>query len=417
MALFCQRYWAEPFPIVHFEDGSQRALELDELPLCPPEITDYKPSGDGKSPLAKVREWVEIIDAKTGKKALRETNTMPQWAGSCWYYLRFCDPHNDVEAWAKTKEKYWCPVDMYVGGVEHAVLHLLYSRFWHKVLYDCNLVSYPEPFKTLRNQGIIVARSYKNSQNHYVSPSDVREQNGKFFHRQTGEELNSQIDKMSKSKLNGISPDEIVEEFGADSLRLYEMFMGPLEKEKIWNTDAVTGCRRFLVRFYDMVASPKITDEDSEEALKLGHRLVHGVGKDIEALLFNTAIAKMMEFMNDFTKLPAYSKSVATMAVQCLSSFAPHLAEELWELLGHKESLSYRPFPKADEKYLQDDSVIYVVQVNGKLRGRFELPKDQSQESIIKAAKEHSGIQRHLDGATIQKVVFVPNKLLNFVLN
>jgi leucyl-tRNA synthetase len=411
-----QRYWAEPFPIMHFEDGTKRALDLDELPLLPPELTDYKPSGDGKSPLAKVKNWVEIVDPKTGKKAFRETNTMPQWAGSCWYYLRFLDPHNTEEAWNKGIEKYWMSVDLYVGGVEHAVLHLLYSRFWHKVLYDCGLVSGLEPFKSLRNQGIIVARSYLDSQNAYVSPDDVIEKSGKYYHKLTHEQLKSQIDKMSKSKLNGVSPDEIIEDFGSDSLRMYEMFMGPLEKEKIWNTEAVTGCRRFLTRFYDMITSEKVSTEESEDANKLGFRLVDGVTKDIENLQFNTAIAKMMEFMNDFTKLEVYPKNVLKMAIQVLMPFAPHMAEEAWEILGVKEALSYYPYPEVDSKYLEDALITYVVQINGKLRGRFELPKSQPQEVVLASAKNNPLIMKHLDGQDVEKVIFVPNKLLNLVV-
>ncbi len=411
-----QRYWGEPFPILHFEDGSRRVLDIDELPLMLPSVTNYKPSGDGQSPLSKVDDWVNIKDPKTGKKAKRETNTMPNWAGSCWYYLRFCDPHNDKQAWSPEAEKYWGSVDMYVGGVEHAVLHLLYARFWHKVLFDCGYVTSPEPFKTLRNQGLMVARSYQNSSGSYIAPEDVIEKEGKYYLRQTGEELRSQIDKMSKSKLNGVSPDEIIDEYGTDALRLYEMFLGPLEKEKVWSTDAVSGCKRFLTRFYDMATSDKLTDQESEEATKLGHRLIHGVEKDIQTLQFNTAIAKMMEFINDFTKLSAYPRSVIKMATQALMPFAPHLAEEIWEMLGCKESLSYAPYPTVDEKYLQDAVVTYVVQVNGKVRGKFDLPKDETQEVILTAAKKNPLIAKYLDGQTVQKVVFVPNKLLNIVL-
>lgn len=410
-----QRYWGEPFPILHLEDGTKRVLGVDELPLCPPEVDNYAPSGDGQSPLSKVQNWIEIVDPKTGKKALRESNTMPQWAGSCWYYLRFCDPHNANEAWSQEAENYWMPVDLYVGGVEHAVLHLLYARFWHKVLYDCGLVKTLEPFQCLRNQGLIVSRSYQKQDGVYVPPEDVQEKNGVYTLRSTGEEIRSQVEKMSKSKLNGISPDEVIDEFGADSLRLYEMFMGPLEKEKIWNTDAVSGCRRFLNRFYDMVTADKVTDENSEEALKLGHRLIHGVIKDIEALQFNTAIAKMMEFINEFTKLPAYPRPVLKWAVQALMPFAPHIAEELWQILGAKEILMDQPYPEVESRYLEDDTVTYVVQVNGKVRGRFELPKDQPEQRILEAAKHHPVIQKHIDGMEVQKVVFVPNKLLNIV--
>lgn len=412
-----QRYWGEPFPILHFEDGTKRVLGLDELPLTPPQMSDFKPTGDGQSPLARMRQWVEIVDSKTGKKALRETNTMPQWAGSCWYYLRFCDPHNDQAAWSKDAEKYWMSVDMYVGGVEHAVLHLLYARFWHKVLYDCGLVSTLEPFQSLRNQGIIVARSYQKESGVYVDPADVIEKNGAYFLKSSGEPLKSQVEKMSKSKLNGVTPDDIIEEFGADALRLYEMFMGPLEKEKIWNTDAVNGCKRFLTRFYDMATSDKVTDIDSPEAFKLGHRLAAGTYKDYEALQFNTAIAKLMEFINEFTKLPAYPRSVIKMATQVLMPMAPHLAEEVWEILGCKEPLSYHPFPVANEHYLHDETITYVIQVNGRVRGRFELPKDQLESEVLAAAKQNSAILRFLDGQTIQKVVFVPNKLLNIVVS
>jgi leucyl-tRNA synthetase len=411
-----QRYWGEPFPILKLADGTIRVLEEDELPLLPPEVLNYKPTSDGQSPLAQVTDWVNTTDPKTGLPAQRETNIMPQWAGSCWYYLRFCDPHNDQQAWSPEAEKYWLPVDMYVGGVEHAVLHLMYARFWHKVLYDCGLVHTLEPFKTLRNQGLIVARSYHTESRVYVDPENVIERQGKFFHKQTGEELVSQVEKMSKSKLNGISPDDIIQEFGADALRMYEMFMGPLEKEKVWNTDAVSGCRRFLNRFHDMVFSDKITDQSSEEALKLGHRLIHGVKNDLEGLQFNTAIAKMMEFMNEFTKLSHYPREVVKMAIQALAPFAPHMAEETWQYLKFKESLSYLPFPSINEAYLEDSVITYVVQINGKLRGRFDLPKDQTQEIVLEAAKKNSNVASYIEGKTIQKVIFVPNKLLNLVI-
>lgn len=411
-----QRYWGEPFPILHFEDGTKRALGLDELPLCPPEMTDFKPTGDGKSPLEKEKSWVSIVDSVTGKKALRETNTMPQWAGSCWYYLRFIDPHNDQAAWDKELERYWMPVDLYVGGVEHAVLHLLYARFWHKVLYDSGLVSTLEPFQSLRNQGLLTARSYQRSNNLYVPPEQVIEKEGKYFDRTTNEELRSQIDKMSKSKLNGVSPDEVIEEFGADSLRLYELFMGPLEKEKVWNTESVTGCRRFLNRFYEMATSDKLTEEESEEASKITHRMVHGVKADIEGMQFNTAIAKMMEFINDFTKLNAYPKKCVEMAIQALAPFAPHIAEELWEIQGRRDLLSQASFPVADPKYLSDASSIYVVQINGKVRGKFEYPVGTSEDEVLLAAKQNAQIQKHLDGKTIEKVIFVPNKILNIVV-
>ncbi|MFA6915884.1 MAG: leucine--tRNA ligase [Parachlamydiales bacterium] len=411
-----QRYWGEPFPILHFADGTKRVLDLDELPLCPPELSNYAPSPEGLSPLGRAKEWVDITDQKTGKQAKRDLNTMPQWAGSCWYYLRFCDPTNDEEAWSPASVKKWLPVDLYIGGVEHAVLHLLYSRFWHKVLYDCGLVPTKEPFKCLRNPGMVTARSFQLSTGAYVEPVDTREENGEFFHVKTGEKLRSQIDKMSKSKLNGVTPDEIIEEFGADSLRLYEMFMGPLEKEKIWNTDAVNGCYRFLNRFYDMATSSKITDQEDPEAMRIVHKAVHGIEKDIQDLQFNTAIAKMMEFINEFTRLSAYPKKGISMMVQVLMPFAPHMAEELWESLGNKTTVSLEAFPEVDPSLLHESSATYVVQVNGKVRARFDMPIDLSQEEVMKLALDNSSVQKFIDGKDIQKVVFVPNRLLNLVV-
>jgi leucyl-tRNA synthetase len=409
-----QRYWGEPMPILHFEDGTMRTLELDELPLTPPHLEDFKPHSSGQSPLAKERSWVELTDPKTGRKALRETNTMPQWAGSCWYYLRFCDPQNKEAAWSPDADKYWMPVDLYVGGVEHAVLHLLYSRFWHKVLFDSGLVHTSEPFATLRNQGLVTARSFKLPQGGYIDPSIVQENNGSFFSLQ-GEELIVQMEKMSKSKLNGVSPDEIIEEFGADALRLYEMFMGPFDREKVWNTDAVTGCRRFLNRFFDMVHSDKVTDTSSHEASKLAHRLVHLVTEEVETLQFNTAIAHMMEFINNFIPLSSYPRSCLKMAVQMLYPFAPHIAEELWQALGEKHSITYAPIPPIDPTYLIDDIATYVIQINGKLRARFERPKDQTEDQILSHIRQLPELQKFLEGE-ILKTVFVPNKLLNIVL-
>ncbi|MGE3953717.1 MAG: leucine--tRNA ligase [Parachlamydiales bacterium] len=408
-----QRYWGEPMPLLHLSDGTIRPLELDELPLLPPEVESYKPSSDAQSPLASVPGWVNTTDPISGKPARRETNTMPQWAGSCWYYLRFCDPHNDEAICDDGAQRYWLPVDLYVGGAEHAVLHLLYARFWHKVLYDLGVVHTKEPFPRLFNQGMVTARSYKKSGGLYVSPDDVVERGGEHFHKETNEKLESQIEKMSKSKLNVVNPDEIIEDFGADSLRLYEMFMGPLDREKIWQTDSVNGCRRFLARFYELATSA--TDTENRDATRLAHRLVHAVENAIETLHFNVAIAKLMEFVNALSKLESPPKSALKLATQALAPFAPHLAEEIWELLGQSPSITHAPWPTVDPHHLVDETVTYVVQVNGKLRGRFDLPKDEDEETIVSLAKEDPNISRHLTG-TIQKVIFVPNRLLNFVI-
>jgi len=410
-----QRYWGEPIPILHFEDGSQRILELDELPLLPPQLDDYKPAADGQSALSKVPTWVNIKDRKTGKKAKRETNTMPQWAGSCWYYLRFADPHNEKQAWSKKAENYWLNVDLYVGGAEHAVLHLMYARFWHKVLYDLDLVSTNEPFQKYRYQGVVTAPAYKLSGGGYLHPEDVVKKEEAYYSKLTNEPVEKIIEKMSKSKLNGVSPNEIIDEFGADALRLYEMFMGPFDREKIWNTDAVNGCKRFLNRFYDLVVSSKLTEENSEEAYKLSHRLVNYVVTDIENMQFNTAIAHMMEFINDFIKLDKYPKEALLMSVQMLYPFAPHIAEEMWQRLGKRESLTYHPLPKVNKAYLVDDQVTFVIQINGKVRDRMDLPKGTDKDKLLELAKGQKNVIKYLDKEII-KTIFVPDKLLNIVV-
>ncbi len=408
-----QRYWGEPIPILHFQDGSKRALDIDELPLMPPQMVDFMPTGDGSSPLAKVPEWVHIIDPKTGKTATRETNTMPQWAGSCWYYLRFCDPHNDKAAWDHRCEKYWLPVDLYIGGAEHATSHLLYSRFWHKVLFDCGFVSTPEPFLSLRNQGLVVARSYKDRHGKYISSEEVVEKGGVYFNTQSGEVLTSQIEKMSKSKLNGVPPDELIQQFGADAFRLAVTFIGPLEKEKVWNLDVVTGCRRFLSRAFDMVTSHKVEECEDVADMKLVHRLVAKARQDIEALQFHTVIAKMMEFVNETAPLARYPKRAMEWFVQVLALFAPHLGEELWRHLGHTGSIVEAPFPEPDAALLIDHVVTYVIQVDGKVRGRIELPKDQPEDEVVRAALAHPNVAKFLDGKRIGKTIVVPNKLLS----
>jgi leucyl-tRNA synthetase len=410
-----QRYWGEPFPMLHLEDGTIRLLGEDELPLMPPEVEDFKPSSTGESPLAKVIDWVEIEDPLTGQKAKRETHTMPQWAGSCWYYLRFCDPQNEKAAWDKENEKYWMPVDLYVGGAEHAVLHLLYARFWHKVLYDLGYVSTKEPFQKLLNQGLVVSRSYQRKEGGYVSSEEVSKEGERYVHWESGEELKSQIEKMSKSKLNGVSPDEVIEEHGADSMRLYALFMGPIDKQKVWSTDGVAGCRRFLNRIYDLVHSEKVCDEESEEAHRLVHPLIQGVTYDLDNLLFNTAIAKMMEFLNSFVKLSKYPKASLKVVVQLLAPFAPHLGEELWSFLGGEGSVTHAPWPTFEQKYLEKDQVTYVIQINGKVRASLEEKKGLDKEQLLELAKQLPMVQKYLVGE-MRKVILVPNKLLNIVV-
>lgn len=379
-----QRYWGEPFPLLKYEDGTIRCLDVDELPVMLPDLEKFEPSGIGESPLANATDWLWITDPKTGKKAKRETNTMPNWAGSCWYYLRFCDPKNEKEPWNKDIEKYWMPVDLYVGGAEHAVLHLLYARFWHKVLYDLGFVSTKEPFKKLVNQGLILAGD--------------------------GE-------KMSKSRGNVVNPDHVVNEFGGDSLRLYEMFMGPLEKVKPWKEDGVKGVYNFLNRASRFFADPVHTNEikESEETLKLLHKTIKKVTHDYDNMRFNTAISCLMIFTNHCYKVGKVTKDTAKTFAILLSPMAPHLGEELWEILGHTKTLAYETWPTFDELLAKDDLITIAVQVNGKLRATLEVEPAITQEEILVLAKTDDNVAKHLLG-TIVKEIYVPGKIVNFVV-
>lgn len=410
-----QRYWGEPFPLLYFEDGSVRTLKKDELPLTPPEVSDYKPSEEGLSPLAKEKKWVEITDTQTGKKAYRETNTMPQWAGSCWYYLRFIDPDNTSEAWDAKREEYWMPVDLYVGGVEHAVLHLLYARFWHKVFYDIGLVSTKEPFAQLRNQGLVTSLAYKKPGGGYVAPDQVEKRDSDFYEKGTDNRVSQIMEKMSKSKLNGVLPGDIIDEYGADALRLYELFMGPFEKEKVWNSQAVSGCHRFLNRFYQLFTSEKICDQSNQEAESLTHKLVIEITNDIENMSFNTSVAHFMEFMNAFVNLPIYPKSCLSMLVRLLSPFAPHISEECWSLLGEKGFVSLAPFPKGDSSKILQSQMTIVVQTNGKKRGEMQFPEGTDKETILDAIRTGEKYNKYFTTPP-KKVIYVPGKLVNIVL-
>jgi leucyl-tRNA synthetase len=421
-----QRYWGEPFPMVHLENGEVVPLSESDLPVELPPIDEYKPTSDGKPPLARAGDaWLQAR-LKDGRQGTRETNTMPQWAGSCWYYLRFLDARNKNEAWAKDLEKYWMPVDLYVGGIEHAVLHLLYSRFWHKVLYDAGYVTTKEPFQKLFNQGMILAYSYQNQAGKYFSPDDARAEGAKFFHRETGEELFSQVEKMSKSKLNVVNPEEVIDRFGADSLRLYEMFMGPLDQVKPWKTDGVEGLHRFLGRSWRLVVdemsgglSQKLSDDAAATAPDLQkslHRTIKKVGEDIEGMRFNTAIAQMMIFVNEATGVEKLPRAIVKDYLRVLSPYAPHLAEELWERLGEKSFLVSEPWPVFDPKLATENTVMIMVSVNGKKRDEFAIEKGAAEAEIEARARALPKISQALEGKEVRKVIVVVDRLINFVV-
>ncbi|MFP4544028.1 MAG: leucine--tRNA ligase [Candidatus Kapaibacterium sp.] len=388
-----QRYWGEPIPVMFFKDGGKRALDPEELPLTLPEVDNFKPAGTGESPLATVDSWVNFTDVKTGKKAAFETNTMPQWAGSCWYYLRYPDPENDEIFCDKQKEEYWMKpdgVDLYIGGAEHAVLHLLYARFWHKVLFDYGYVSTKEPFNKLFHQGLILGEDKR---------------------------------KMSKSLGNVVNPDEIVGEYGADSLRLYEMFLGPLEAAKPWVTEGISGVHNFLNRAWRLIVqdgrlSPDVQEvglsPDQDYELNF---MIKKVAEDIEGLSFNTAISQMMIFVNEFNKAKVKPKSAMEKFVICLAPFAPHIAEELWRILGHDGSVAKAEYPGYDESKIKKQEIEFVVQILSKIRARIAVAPDLPQEEIEKIAKSDERVQKYLEGKTIRKVIFVPNKLINFIAN
>jgi leucyl-tRNA synthetase len=421
-----QRYWGEPFPILHNPaTGEIRAVPAQDLPITLPELDEYKPTADGQPPLARAEQWMQV--ALDGAQWLRETNTMPQWAGSCWYYLRYMDPTNEQLPFSPEAEQYWGPVDLYVGGVEHAVLHLLYSRFWHKVLYDCGLVSTREPFKKLFNQGMILGISHRDENGRFYAPGDVEYRDGKPFAKGTQTPLNAREEKMSKSRLNVVNPDDVVAEYGADSLRLYEMFMGPLEAVKPWQTNGVKGVYNFLDRAWSLLIDPDteqlsslITDEPeasaSDELRREINITVHKVTADIEGMRFNTSIAKMMEFVNLAKKQERLPRAIAEKFVLVLSPFAPHIAEELWKRLGHTQTLAYQPWPKADPDWLQSDDLTMTVHINGKRRAELQVARSLTQAQVEEIARKAQGVADKLDGVSIKKVIYVAGKLVNFIV-
>jgi leucyl-tRNA synthetase len=412
-----QRYWGEPFPLIHWEDGEISLIEDQHLPLQLPNLEKYEPGDNGESPLANATEWLNVTD-KNGRKGRRETNTMPQWAGSCWYYLRYMDPLNDKEPFSKVLENYWMPVDLYVGGAEHAVLHLLYSRFWHKVLFDLGIVSTDEPYQKLFNQGMILAFAYETESGGKIPSDVVEERDGKFFHLTTGEELKQIVAKMSKSLKNVVNPDDVVQQFGADSLRLYEMFMGPLEATKPWSETGVKGVFGFLGRVSRFFGNPEnyFTGEEDAEVLKTLHKSIQKVEYDIEHLSFNTAISQMMILNNLCIKKQKVTKSTAEIFVKLLSPFAPHLAEELWQFLGHSDTLSYEAWPVAQGKYLEESNFNYPISFNGKKRFDLELPLDMSEQDMQAAVLNDPAAEKWLEGKTPKKVIIVHKKIINVVV-
>lgn len=383
-----QRYWGEPIPVIHWEDGEKTLVPEDQLPLRLPEVDNIMPSGTGESPLVNVDDWVNVVD-ENGRKGKRETNTMPQWAGSSWYYLRYMDPHNDKEIVSPEAEAYWKNVDLYIGGAEHAVLHLLYARFWHKVLYDLGVVHTKEPFQKLANQGMILGENHE---------------------------------KMSKSKGNVVNPDDVVEEYGADTLRLYEMFMGPLEQSIAWSEDGLAGSRRWLDRVWRLFIDDEdklrdhITTVNDHKLDKIYNETVKKVTEDYEGLRFNTAISQMMIFINEAYKAENLPVEYVEGFIKLLNPIAPHMTEELWSFLHKDESVTYQPWPTFDEAALVEDEIEIVLQVNGKVRGRLTIPADADREKMTELAIADEAVQKQLDGGQPKKVIAVPGKLVNVVL-
>jgi leucyl-tRNA synthetase len=413
-----QRYWGEPIPLVHCEKCGIVPVPEDQLPLTLPEVTSFEPSGTGESPLAVIDEWVNCECPSCGGPGKRETNTMPQWAGSCWYYLRYLDPNNKNEFVSKEKEQYWMPVDLYVGGAEHAVLHLLYARFWHKVLFDLGLVSTNEPFQRLINQGLITSFSYQRKNKSLVPTDEVEEYDtDKFREKATGEELTQVIAKMSKSLKNVINPDDIIRDFGADSMRLYEMFMGPLEVSKPWSTKGMNGVFRFLEKVWRMTDKESSSGDIPEDLERLLHKTIKKVSGDTAGLEFNTAIAQMMIFMNDMSSQDKLYIKAWKPFVIMLSAYAPHIGEELWEKLGNSDSVAYQPWPEFSEELTIDNEVTIVVQINSKVRAKMLMAADTSKDDMEKAAMEQDRIKELLEGLTVRKVIVIPGKLVNIVAN
>jgi leucyl-tRNA synthetase len=450
-----QRYWGEPFPVLHLEDGSTVLVPEEDLPVRLPELDDFKPTGDFQPPLARVPEWLHTTDPRTGKPARRDANTMPQWAGSCWYYLRFCDPRNDRAPFSPEAERYWMNVDLYVGGAEHAVLHLLYSRFWHKVLYDLGLVSTKEPFQRLLNPGMVQGKSYRyfsegegaerrcyaSAQVRYegetpvhatsgrelleewVPTAEVEWKSGRPFAPGTDVELEEVVEKMSKSRGNVVNPDDVIAEYGADAMRLYEMFMGPLGKAAPWSTEGIPGVFRFLQRVHRLFLddeTDRLRDfapgEGTEAQQRLLAATVDKVTRDCEGLDFNTAISALMVFVRDIEKDARMPRAIGEDFLRLVAPLAPHLAEEIWQALGHERSIAFEPWPQANERFLVSDEVEIGVQINGKMRARICVPADADQSKVLAIALANEAVQKYVGEDAPRRVVYVPGRLLNLVV-
>ena len=420
-----QRYWGEPIPLIHCPECGTVPVPDDQLPLELPEVKSYQPTGTGESPLAAIDSWVNCTCPKCGKPAKRETNTMPQWGGSCWYYLRYLDAHNDKQFCSPEAEKYWMPVDLYIGGAEHAVLHLLYARFWHKVLYDLGLVSTKEPFQRLVNQGMITSFAFQRKNKTLVPTVEVEQkEDGKYYEKATGEELEQIVAKMSKSLKNVVNPDDEIKAYGADSVRMYEMFMGPLTMSKPWSTQGIVGIHRFLEKVWavsekpmnDIDISGKLEDKALISARKTFAQTIKKVTDDTATLNFNTAISQMMIFINEISKLPEIPKAMWSDFVKVLSPYAPHLGEELWQKLGNSNTIAYEKWPVFSEDFAKDDSKTIVVMVNGKKRDTFEAPVDTDQETLKNMAFDREAVKKFTDGHEIVKTIVVPNKIVTIVV-
>jgi leucyl-tRNA synthetase len=425
-----QRYWGEPFPTYTTPDDNVHLVPKSELPVALPQIDEYKPTRDGAPPLARAKDWLPYKDGT------RETNTMPQWAGSCWYYLRFLSPNRDDVAWDAEEEKYWMPVDLYVGGNEHAVLHLLYARFWHKVLYDAGFVSTKEPFQRLFHQGMIHKTSFREASGKYHHDHEVEQRNGAWFVKGTDTPVETKLDKMSKSKYNVVNPDDMGAEYGADSMRLYELFMGPLEDGVEWETAGVSGTRRFLDRAWRLLVVPadptkpdsvetlgdKITEDAGPEASankdleRALHQAIKKVTAAVADLKFNTAIADMMVFVNEATKATKIPRPWFESFVKILAPFAPHVAEEMWQRLGHTTTIAYEGWPAFDESKIAKDTIIIAVQVSGKVRGQVEVAASAAEADIIAAAKADEKVKQFLEGKPIKREIYVKGRLVNLVV-